>query len=194
LLQEHFAITTTIESAPTPSRRLSPKKKINGLFFILFSVTYFILYLSYSTVPEAILSDCIYHYGIAYPSKTMIDWISPSEHVVVAGNSLISATVNLRVIRGCDGSGVIFLLVAAIIAMRTTLRRTLLGIVGVVALVYVLNQLRIVALYFILSRWPSWFTPVHVYFIPTLMILVGTIYFAAWAAHPQYEVRHSPSR
>jgi exosortase family protein XrtM len=86
-------------------------------------------------------------------------------------------------VRGCDGSGVILLLVAAIITVRTTIKRTLLGIVGAIALVYVLNQLRIVAIYFVVSRWRPWFTPVHVYFIPTLMILVGALYFAVWASH-----------
>jgi exosortase family protein XrtM len=167
---------------------------MNRLFIVFFLATYFLLYLAYSTVPDTILSDHVYYYGIVCPSKTMINWISPIEHAMGAGNSLTSATVNLSIVRGCDGSGVIFILVAAIVSVRTTVKKTLLGIVGAVTLVYVLNQLRIVAVYFILSRWPLWFTPMHVYFIPTLMILVGTIYFSAWAAYPQYEVRHSPPR
>jgi exosortase family protein XrtM len=102
--------------------------------------------------------------------------------VIAAKNVLESASASLSVVRGCDGSGVIFLLIAAIIAYRANVRRTLLGVIGAVALVYVVNQMRIITLFFIDVHWPSWFTPMHVYAIPTLMILLGTLYFAFWAA------------
>jgi exosortase family protein XrtM len=179
---------------PTTSPLSPAPKPMNGLFVVILAATYFILYAAYSLVPESFLADNVYYYGIVCPSKTLINWISSGEHAMGAGNSLTSSTVNLNIVRGCDGSGVAFLLIAAIVAVRESPRRTLIGIVGALALVYALNQLRIVALYFIASRWLSWFTPMHVYFIPTLIILVATIYYAAWTAYPQYEVRHSSSR
>jgi exosortase family protein XrtM len=156
---------------------------INGLFLLIFAATYVILYLGYSAVPDALLRGYVYPYGIVGPAKTMIDWVAPNDHVTGEHNTLRSATVNLAIVRGCDGAGVIFLLIAAIIAVRVSLKHTLLGIAGAVAVIYVLNQLRIVTLYFVAARWPSWFTPVHIYFIPTLMILVGLLYFAVWASH-----------
>jgi exosortase family protein XrtM len=160
------------------------------VFVLMFVATYVVLYLGYSAVPDAALRDSVYYYGIVRPSKMMIDWLAPSEHVIGVQNSLISATAKLSVVRGCDGSGVILLLVAAIIAYRANLKATLLGSLGAIALVYALNQLRIVALYFINVHEPAWFMPVHVYFIPTLMILVGALYFAVWAAH-QHGIKRS---
>jgi len=162
---------------------------MNRLFLVLFSATYFLLYVAYSIVPETLLRETVYHYAWVEPSKTMINWISPSEHAVGIGDNLVSATVNLRIVRGCDGSGVLFLLVAAIVAMRLSPKIAALGIGGAVVLVYALNELRIVALYFTISRCPDWFTPMHVYFIPTLMILVSTIYFAGLTIHHPYEVK-----
>jgi exosortase family protein XrtM len=160
------------------------------VFVLMFVATYVVLYLGYSVVPDAVLRDSVYYYGIVCPSKMMINWLAPSEHVIGVQNNLISATAKLSVVRGCDGSGIILLLVAAIIAYRANLKATLLGSLGAIALVYALNQLRIVALYFVNVHEPAWFMPIHVYFIPTLMILVGALYFAIWAAH-QHGIKRS---
>ena len=170
-----------MHSARTQS--IAAPKPISRVFVVVFAAAYFTLYLGYCAVPDSVLRDRIYYYGIVSPSKTMINWLVPAEHVIGVQNRLESPTANLDIVRGCDGSGVVFLLIAAIVALRAPLRRSLLGVISAIALVYVLNQLRIVTLYFVQSRAPAWFTPVHVYFVPTLMILVATIYFAIWAAH-----------
>jgi exosortase family protein XrtM len=153
-------------------------------FVAIFAAAYIVLYMAYSAVPDSFLRDKSYVYGSVNPSKTIIHWLAPGEPVTALQNRLQSPSGSLDIVRGCDGSGVVFLLVAAIIAMRERLRRTLLGIIGGIALIYLLNQLRIVTLYFVHARRPEWFTAMHVYFIPTLMVLVVTIYFAAWAARP----------
>jgi exosortase family protein XrtM len=165
---------------------------MSRLFLILFLATYVVLYLAYSAVPQALLSEYVYHYGMVEPSEAMINWALPAEHAVGIGDHLESATVNLRIVRGCDGSGVVFLLVAAIVAMRMNAKKALLGIGGAVLLVYAINQLRIIALYVILSRWPACFTAMHVYFIPTLMILISTIYFAGLTTPHPHEVEPVP--
>jgi exosortase family protein XrtM len=132
-------------------------------------------------IPDEFLRNDVYFYGIVCPSRLLIHWLAPAEQVAGIENRIVSAGVQLSIVRGCDGSGVAFLLIGAICAARAALRRTVLGILGALALVYVLNQLRIVALFFIDGWRPSWFTPMHVYFIPTLMILLGTLYFALWS-------------
>lgn len=147
---------------------------------MLFVAVYCVLYLCYSAIPDSILRDNVYFYGIVRPSEALINWLAPAEHVVGTQNRLLSATVRLNIVRGCDGAGVLFLLLAAMLAYRARLATTVLGIVGAVLLVYALNEMRVVALYFIDSHWPEWFLPMHLYFIPTLMILVGAVYFALW--------------
>jgi exosortase family protein XrtM len=169
-----------VVSAET-SRSAAAQKPLAWGFVALFAAAYIVLYLGYSAVPDSFLRDKIYFYGIVNPSRTIIHWVAPGEPVTAVQNRLESPSGSLDIVRGCDGSGVVFLLVAAIIAMRDHLRHTLLGIIGGIALIYLLNQLRIVTLYFVHARWPGWFTAMHAYFIPTLMVLVATIYFAAWA-------------
>jgi exosortase family protein XrtM len=155
----------------------------NWRFIAAFAAIYCVLYVGYSAIPDAFLRDVVYYEAIVRPSRLMIGWIAPGEHVIGIQNRLQSATAALNVVRGCDGAGIVFLLIAAILAFRAELRRTLLGLAGAIALVYALNQLRIVALYFVNSYRPAWFVALHVYFIPTLMILAGALYFAVWAMH-----------
>jgi exosortase family protein XrtM len=176
-----------------PTSRIPPAAPINGVFLLLFAVTYLILYVAYSAVPDALLRDHVYYYAIVAPAKAMIDLVAPNDHVMGEHNVLNSATVKLTIVRGCDSAGVIFLLMAAVIAVRASLKRTLLGIAGAMLVIYPLNQLRIVTLYFVAAHRISWFTAVHVYFIPTLMILAGVLYFAAWASRLydiEYASRH----
>ena len=159
------------------------------LFAAVFASAYFALYLGYCTVPDSFLRDKVYFYGIVAPSKSMINWLAPAEHVMGEQNRLQSPTARLNIVRGCDGSGVAFLLIAAIVALRSSLRRSLFGAIGAVALVYVLNQMRIVTLYFVQTRMPAWFIPMHVYFVPTLMILIAAIYFFVWTAYGTHDGR-----
>jgi len=160
-----------------------PKKTTAGWGFAgAFAAFYCALYVGYSTIPDDFLREIVYYHGIVCPSKAIIDWLAPSEHVIGAHNILRSSATELRVVRGCDGAGFIFLMVAALLAFRTGWRRTLFGILGAFALMYILNQLRIVTIYFLNAHRPDWFTPAHVYFIPTFMIVAGAIYFVIWSA------------
>ena len=162
----------------------SASHSLGWRFLLLFAAIYVALYLGYSAIPDALLRDHVYYYGIVCPSKLLINWMSPAEHAMGQHNGLTSPGVNLLIVRGCDGSGVMFLLIAAIVAYRAALTHMLLGIAGAVTLIYVLNQIRIVALFFVESHRPSWFMPIHVYLVPTLMVLCGALYFAAWTSRP----------
>ena len=87
----------------------------------LFAATYVALYFDYCAVPDAVLRDNVYYYGIVHPSEAVINWLAPGEHAKGEHNGVTSPTVNLRIVRGCDGAGVMLLLVAAIIAYRAAL-------------------------------------------------------------------------
>jgi exosortase family protein XrtM len=162
-------------------------------FLLAFAAIYGALYLAYSVIPDSLLRDDVYYFGIVWPSKTAINWMAPGEHVSGVQNRLQSSAAELSIVRGCDGSGVIFLLVAAMVASRAGSWRTLRGILGAVVLIYVLNQMRVITLYFVDTHRPTWFTALHVYFIPTFMILIGTLYFAFWAATNRPHDDHSPA-
>ncbi|MDR3414864.1 MAG: exosortase family protein XrtM [Nevskia sp.] len=168
--------------------RRSTQYPVGWAFILVFAAVYVALYLLYSVVPNAVLVDRVYHFGIVWPAKMLINWLAPDEQATAVHNQLMSSRFGLSIVRGCDGSGVIFLLGAAILAFPARLKRKLSGLAGAVALVYVLNQARIVMLYFAGMYRHGWFTALHVYFVPTLMILAGTLYFAFWTWRARHDI------
>lgn len=154
------------------------------VFLLIFVSLYCVLYIGYSALPDELLRERLYLHLITQPAQWIINAVAPTEHVHAAANQLRSAGARFNIVRGCDGAGFYFMLVAAIVAYRQRLRRTLLGILGACTIVYLVNELRIVALYFLAAHRPDYFTSAHVYFIPTLMILVSVLYFAGWSSVP----------
>ena len=149
-------------------------------FLVVFLGVYAVLEMLYFAVPDGFLLDVVYR-GIVAASADVIRLITPQEAVKTIANRLQSGGVALEVVRGCDGAGVMFMLTAAMAASSAPLLRKLAGVLAATALVFLLNQVRIISLYYLAVYRKEWFLSVHVYFAPTLMIAVSGIYFAAWA-------------
>ena len=160
-----------MNDAPTRSRSLT---------LGAFAAIYVALYAAYQQIPDEMLIHAVYARLIVVPGATLIKLIAPDDPVIATGNQLISGATTLEVVRGCDGAGVLFLLLAAIFAIGAPLRRTACGVAGALALVYAVNQLRIVVLYFTLRDHRGWFTPLHTMVFPGLFIVLGLVCFSLW--------------
>jgi exosortase family protein XrtM len=165
-----------MSSSTTP-----PKKCNEWLQFILFVGCYAVLNYVYFKIPDELFINVIYYHGVVAICADLINMIAPLEQVLAQQNHLISAKANLEIVRGCDGAGVLFLVISAIVAFPSTWRRKLLGLIIGIGLIYFLNLLRICVLYFVIAYQADWFQLVHVYLAPTLMVMVGCCYYAWWA-------------
>ena len=150
-------------------------------FVFAFAAIYAVLHTLYMLIPNSFLGDVIYRYGINQVAAYCINSAAPEEVVRAVSNRLISSKVQLEIVRGCDGSGVLFLIVAAMLAFGAPTKYKLAGMLAGATLVYLLNQARIIILYFVVAYRPDWFTPLHTYYIPTFLIVVVCIFFASWA-------------
>jgi exosortase family protein XrtM len=65
------------------------------------------------------------------------------------------------------------------------------GLLLGIALIYLLILVRISVLYFVLAFQPDWFLLIHSYLAPTLMVIVGYIYFSWWAFSETYTIHES---
>lgn len=155
------------------------------LFLLLFPAVYSLLDLLYFALPDHVLRDGVHYYGIVLPAATLLNAVVPGETVQALHGSLQSQRALLEIVRGCDGAGVMFLLVAALVAAPAGIDRKLQGIVAGVGLVYVLNELRIVALYYVVAYRNHWFGPLHNYFVPMLMIVASLLFFLWWLGWAQ---------
>jgi len=151
------------------------------LQFALFVGCYVLLDYGYFKIPVDQFVNVIYYHGVVAVCADLINWLAPLEHVLAKQNHLLSAKADLEIVRGCDGAGVLFLVMSAILVFPSGLKRKLLGLLLGIGLIYSLNLLRISALYFVIAYQPDWFQLIHTYVAPTLMVVLGCFYFACWA-------------
>lgn len=151
------------------------------LQFLLFAGCYVLLDYGYFQIPVDLLTHVIYYHGMVSVCADAINWAAPLEQLSIKHNHLFSAKADLEIVRGCDGAGVLFLVISAVLAFPAGLRRKLTGLLLGIGLVYALNLFRIGALYFIIAYRPDWFQLIHAYVAPTLTVILCCIYFAWWA-------------
>ncbi|MEM7466406.1 MAG: exosortase family protein XrtM [Pseudomonadota bacterium] len=155
---------------------LSPQVRFVVLFILLYAVMHF----SYLAVPIEYLINFVYRWCINEPAAWVINTLTAPDTVRVEGHRLISKTAILEIVRGCDGSGVFFIMASAILAFSASFKFKAWGVLSGLVLIYLLNQTRVVVLYFVVSIKPDWFTPLHTYYIPTLLIIIMCCFFIWW--------------
>jgi len=172
-----------LESANGALGAAAQRKPFRPLHFVAVLVAiYAALHALYFAVPDRVLRQVVHYYAIVAPSAGLIRLAVPQEPVSAREGTLQSPQASLSIVRGCDGAGVAFLLTAAVLAFPAPLRRKVLGVAGALALTYLLNQLRVVGLYFIAAYRHDWFDLLHNFLIPTFIIVMCCVAFAGWAS------------
>ena len=151
-------------------------------FLFWFPLVYVAFYLVYLCVPDSLLSAWVYRYTINEPAAFFIRLLASDVVLRVDDHRLLAPGITLEIVRGCDGSGAFFLAAAAILAVGAGVRLTLLGLTGAAIFVFVLNEARVIALYFTAVYRPAWFTTLHAYLIPLLMIVMLGMLFSLWVS------------
>lgn len=134
----------------------------------------------YHKVPDDTLRKTIYPNVIGHAAAKVINTVTPEHRVRVHENKLSSGSTVLNIVRGCDGSGVWFMLMAAVLGFGARFKATIFGLLFGTLVVYIVNQIRIVGLFYVVEHNRMWFPPVHTYYAPTLIILIIAIFFLWW--------------
>ena len=133
----------------------------------------------------------IVHHLLAQPAAWLLA-ISSDAAIVADGNAIRTAAGSaLVIIRGCDGSSSMFLLLAGIFAFRASGRHRLAGACIGLSLLHTLNIARVVVLFVLLQRDAQLFETMHEYVAPVLTVFVACAYYALWCSAAR--VRASPS-
>ena len=146
-------------------------------FIVVAGILYAAFHFAYNQIPDDYLRNTIYPNVIGHAAAKTIKTLTPDRTVVVSNNALISPRAKMNIVRGCDGSGVWFMLSAAIIGFGASFRQTITGLVAGTITVYIINQIRIVGLYYVIEHNRAWFPPVHTYYAPTLIIILVAGFF-----------------
>ncbi|TAL26325.1 MAG: exosortase/archaeosortase family protein [Aquabacterium sp.] len=115
------------------------------------------------------------------PAAWLIGMFDPALGVEAAGPRLRAGGGGINVLNGCEGTDVVFLLTAALLVSPLTWRRRLAGVAAGAALVLLLNQARVIALFYAFRTDRGRFDMLHGVVTPALLMVAAAAFFLAWA-------------
>lgn len=119
------------------------------------------------------------------PAAWTVNRLWPDQPAFAQKNSLISAHGRLNILNGCEGLETLFLLVAAFVAYPLAWRIRFAGILSSALLIYGLNQVRIVLLWWAIHANPTLFGLLHGTVLPLVLIAISLLFFLAFLPQRQ---------
>ncbi|MBL4608754.1 MAG: exosortase family protein XrtM [Pseudomonadales bacterium] len=129
------------------------------------------------------MREVVYYYAITDGCTAVINWLSFNNQVIAVENRILSAKGSLEVVRGCDGSGVLFMLFASMLIFPTSIGKRAIGLFIALGFTALLNSVRIVILYFVMAYQNNYFILVHELLAPTFILALSCVCFYAWAVY-----------
>jgi exosortase/archaeosortase family protein len=127
----------------------------------------------------------VIHWGTVRPAALLIDLLTPGAHVQAVGFSLLAPGGGLNILNGCEGLEALFLLSAAFLVAPLPTGLRLRGLLLGVVVVFLVNQSRILVLFYAYRTDAALFDPLHGTVTPIGVVLVVSAYFYAWVLHAQ---------
>jgi exosortase family protein XrtM len=179
---------------PPASDTSHPAESLMRGLELRFALTFLLLFAElqygYSACQGSIIEHWVLDVATVRPSAAAINFIFPEIKAQALGHKIVSQQGSLSVLNGCEGTETLFMLVAAILAFNTSWRHKLKGLAMGVVLIYGLNQIRIVALFFAAQQNRKWFELLHGTLAPTLIIVLSVLFFMWWSNTP---ANHEPA-
>lgn len=147
---------------------------------LVFLALFFILQMSYDACRGTSFEHFILGDLTVAPTAAAINLLTPAVHVKALGNQLIAPGGGITVLKGCEGTEIMFMLVAAFASIAMPWRHRLSGLALGILLVFCLNQLRLVTLFYVYRSDPSLFNLLHGTVAPILLILCVALYTLYW--------------
>ncbi|RTL25772.1 MAG: exosortase/archaeosortase family protein [Burkholderiales bacterium] len=110
----------------------------------------------------------------------LIGVASPEVGVEPSGSRLKAPGGGINVLNGCEGMDVVFLLTAAMLVAPMSWRARLLGVLSGTLVVLILNQARVIALFYAFRSDRSLFDVLHGIVSPLLLIVAAAMFFIEW--------------
>jgi len=159
----------------TPEPRTRPLWLQVALFVLTFGVLSTLWRQAASTQWEKLL---IADLTVA-PATLWIQHLTPTVGAVAHGFSIRAEGGGINVLNGCEGLDMVFLLWSALVSVPMGWRRRLLGLAAGSLHAWVLNQVRVVALFYANRADKDLFALLHGTVAPLLLILCLALAFAA---------------
>ncbi|MHB1077180.1 exosortase/archaeosortase family protein [Thiobacillus sp.] len=149
------------------------------LSLVIFLGVFAVLQWAWGEARGTWIERLVIHEATVRPAAAMIQVLTPEAKVKPVGASIKAAGGGLNILNGCEGTEVMFLLGAAFAAVRMGWRRRLTGLAFGLALIFALNQARIIALFYTFREQRSLFDLLHTTVLPAVLVAVVALYFYA---------------
>jgi exosortase/archaeosortase family protein len=150
---------------------------------LMFVAVFFILQMSYGACRGTWVEHLVIGDLTVAPTAALINALTPEVGVKVLGNRLLAPGGGITVLKGCEGTEVMFMLVAAFAAVVMPWRTRLLGLGLGILMVFCLNQLRLVGLFYAYRSDPSLFDLLHGTLAPIALVIAVAVYALFWFQH-----------
>jgi exosortase H (IPTLxxWG-CTERM-specific) len=147
-------------------------------FLIRFAVILAVLYLPLTLEPVDKSVIVPFSRVIAVASGAMLNALG--QHVSVSGVILTAGSNAVSIQNGCNGVEAVVFLIAAILAFPATWRQRIIGLVAAVALIQILNLIRVVTLFLINRYKPDLFELFHLAIWQTVIGGAAIALFYVW--------------
>lgn len=154
---------------PSPSHRPRYGLLPAGILFVVLIVG---LYYLVSLLDDAVLEPT------AKVCGWLLSWIG--QDVGVYGALIRGPQTRFEIVGECTAVFPAVLLVSGILAFPAGVRAKLLGVLAFLPAVLLLNQLRLLTLWFVQRHAPDAFDLVHVYVWQPLMVVLVVVLFVVW--------------
>lgn len=153
---------------------------IRGAAFI---AVFVVLQLSWQGLRGTAAERLVVHSGVVQPAAYVVNRITPQVGASAQGSTLRAVGGSLNVRNGCEGTEALFLLIAALSVAPLSWRARAVGLLYGLPLVYVLNEARVLVLFYAYRADPASFDLLHGSVTPIALVLAVAVYFHAWMAH-----------
>lgn len=147
-----------------------------ALFVALFGV----LQLAWELARGGGFERFVIHDATVQPAAALVRWLTPDVRATAVDFSIKAPGGGLNVLNGCEGTEALFLLLAAFVAAPLGWRTRLAGLLTGAAVVFVVNQVRIVILFYAWRADPARFSLLHGLVLPIAVVLLVSGYFYGW--------------
>jgi len=163
--------------APPPEAAVARHPWRAGLVFVL---AFLFLQTLWSQARDTALERLWIDTATVKTAVALIDFVSPEVQASAQGSRIKAPGGGINVLNGCEGTDILFLLTAAFLAFPMPWHRRLAGLGLGLVLVFLLNEARILALFYAYRSDRALFDLLHSLVAPIALIVAAAAYFYAW--------------
>lgn len=155
-----------------------PKPLPLWLQLVLFALLFIAMQGAWSFAQGTMLEHVTVGDWTVVPAAFWIHLITPAAGAMAQGYSITAPGGGINVLNGCEGFEVIFLWISALVITPMNWRWRGGGLVFGIGLIWVLNQVRILILFYAYRADKEWFAQLHGTIAPLVLIVLVTAAFA----------------